>query len=100
MATTFLGSADSLFDVKMEELDKFVGSRQKFDHCGRQYEEHANGEFAVTMKRHFQRERSPKKDGNCWMTCSLRVTEGSFRGVAKELPCPFSVCRATKTRPR
>ena len=46
-----LGTAD----VKMEELDKFVGSRQKLDHCGRQYEEHANGEFAVTMKLHVQR---------------------------------------------
>ena len=84
-----LGTADSLFDVKMEELDKFVGSRQKFDHCGRQYEEHANGEFTVTMKLHVQRERFPKNDGNCWMTCSLRVINGSFRGVAKELPCPF-----------
>ena len=33
-----LGMADLLFDVKMEEQDKFV-----FDHCGRQYEEDADG---------------------------------------------------------
>ena len=90
-----LGAAD----VKMEELDKFVGSRQKFDHCGRQYEEHANGEFTVTMKLHVQREHFPKKDGNCWMTCSLRVIGGSFRG-GERVALPFSICRATKTGPR
>ena len=36
------GTGDDLFGLKLEELDKLVGfgsmKRQKFDHCGRQYE--------------------------------------------------------------
>ena len=80
-----LGAAD----VKMEELDKFVGSRQKFDHCGRQYEEHANGEFTVTMK-------LPRSEGTFseerWKLLDDMFTSCHWRdrsGVAKELPCPF-----------
>ena len=42
-----LGTGDELFESKLKELDKLVGfgsmKRQKFDHCVRQYEKHANG---------------------------------------------------------
>ena len=38
-----LGTGDELFESKLKELDKLVGfgsmKRQKFDQCGRQYEE-------------------------------------------------------------
>ena len=37
-----LGTGDDLFESKLKELDKLVGfslmKREKFDHCGRQYE--------------------------------------------------------------
>ena len=49
-----LGSGDELFESKLKELDKLVGfgsmKRQKFDHCGRQYEKHVNGEITISMK--------------------------------------------------
>ena len=86
-----LDTADSLFDVKMQELDKFVGSRQKFDHCGRQYEEHANGEFTVFDEAARSVGTFSEKKGNC-------CHNGSFRGVAKELPCPFQFVVQRKQR--
>ena len=53
-----LGSGDDLFELKMKELDKLVGfgsmKRQKFDHCGRQYEKHPNGEITISMKAYIQ----------------------------------------------
>ena len=45
-------------ESKLKELDKLVGfgsmKRQKFDHCGRQYEKHANGEITISMKAYIQ----------------------------------------------
>ena len=39
------------FESKLKELDELVGfgsmKRQKFDHCGRQYEKHANGKITI-----------------------------------------------------
>ena len=39
-----LGVGDDVFESKLKEFDKLVGfgslNRRKFDHCGRQYEEH------------------------------------------------------------
>ena len=43
-------------ELKLKEIDKLVGfgsmKRQKFDHCGRQYEKHPNGEITISMKAH------------------------------------------------
>ena len=53
-----LGTGDDLFESKMKELGKLVGfgsmKRQKFDHCWRQYEKHANGEITISMKHYIQ----------------------------------------------
>ena len=35
---------------------------QRFDHCARQYEEHADGEITVSMKLYVQRQRFPKME--------------------------------------
>ena len=49
-----LGTGDDLFELNLKELDKLVGlgsrKRQKFDHCGRQYEKHSNGEIIIFMR--------------------------------------------------
>ena len=46
-----LGTGDALFESKLKELDKLVGfgsmRRQKFDHCGMQYEKHGDGEITI-----------------------------------------------------
>ena len=60
-----LGTGDDLFESKLKELDELVGfgsmRRQKFDHCGRQYEGHANGE-----KHDFhQGMYSEREEGQC-----------------------------------
>ena len=48
------GTSDDVFESSLKELDKLVGfgsmKRQKFDHCGRQYEKHADGEITISMK--------------------------------------------------
>ena len=53
-----LGTGDDMFGSKLKKLDKLVefGSmkRQKFDHCGRQYEKHANGEITISMEAYIQ----------------------------------------------
>ena len=52
-----LGTGDDLFESKLK-LDKLVGfgsmMRLKFDHCGRQYEKHANGDITISMKAYIQ----------------------------------------------
>ena len=56
-----LGTGDELFESNTKELDKLVGfrsmKRQKFDHCGRQYDKHANGEISISMKAYIQNSR-------------------------------------------
>ena len=56
-----LGTGDELFESKLKELDKLVGfgsmTGQKFDHCGRQYEKHGNGEIRISMKAYIQNSR-------------------------------------------
>ena len=83
------------FDFRCQDGGSEQNLSQKFDHCARQYEEHGNGEITVSMKRYVQRQRFPKKDGNCWMTCSLRVINGPLRGITKVLlnPSQFVVQR-------
>ena len=53
-----LGAGDDLFELKLKELDKLVGfgsmNRQKFDHCGRQYEKLLGGEITSSMKAYVQ----------------------------------------------
>ena len=43
-----IGTGDDRFELKLKELDTLVGfgsmKRQKFEHCGRQFEKHASGE--------------------------------------------------------
>ena len=52
----YMGTGDGLFELKLKELDKLVGSvqRQNFVHCGRQYEKHVNGEITISMKAYVQ----------------------------------------------
>ena len=56
---TCLGTGGNVFESKLKELNKLVGfgsmKRQKFDHCGRQYEKHADGEVTISMKAKIQR---------------------------------------------
>ena len=56
-----LGTGDELFESKLKELDKLVGfgsmKRQKLDHCGRQYEKHADGEITISMKAYIQKKK-------------------------------------------
>ena len=53
-----LGTGDDPFELKLKELDELVGfgsvKRQKFDHCGRQYEKHHNGEITISTKAYTQ----------------------------------------------
>ena len=55
---------DDLFELKLKENDKLVGfgsmKRQKFDHCGRQYEKHPNGETTIFMKAYIQNLKKKK----------------------------------------
>ena len=81
-----------LFELKLKELDKFVGfgsmKRRKFDQCGRQYEKHPNGEITISMKAYIQnlekvcvtRERMKQLDDE------LSATEShEFRGINRFL---------------
>ena len=51
-------TGDDFFELKLKELDKLVGfgsmKRQKFDHCGRQYEKYPSGEITSSMKAYIQ----------------------------------------------
>ena len=53
-----LGTGSDRFELKLKELEKLVGIRlydaKKFEHCGRQYENHASGEFTISMKAYIQ----------------------------------------------
>ena len=54
-----LGTGDDLFELKLKEPDKLVAfdsmKRQKFDHCGRQYEKHPYGEITISMKAYMEK---------------------------------------------
>ena len=98
-----LETGDDLFESKLKELDKLVGfgsmQRQKFVHCGRQYEKHANGEMTISMKAYIQnlkkacltRERMGQLDDELSATESyeFRDINGCLRWVTKELLYPF-----------
>ena len=53
-----LGTGDDRFELKLGELDKLVGfgsiKRRKFEHCGSQYEKHADGEITISTNAHIQ----------------------------------------------
>ena len=83
---------------------------KKFDHCGRQYEKHPNGEITISMKGYIQnlekvcvaRERLSQLDDSSWER-KVMSSEGSMvlamgnKGVA----LPFSVrCESTPTEAR
>ena len=98
-----LGTGHELFESKLKELDKLVGfgtmKRQKFVHCGRQYEKHANGEITISMKAYIQnlRKADPTLERRKQLDDELSATEShEFRGingylqwVTKELLYPF-----------
>ena len=93
-----LGTGDDLFDLKLKEPDK-LGRLQKFDHCGRQYEKHRNGEITISMKAYIQnlkkvcltRERMKQLDDELSATESheFRGISGCLQWVTKELFNPF-----------
>ena len=90
-----LRTGDGLFELKLKELDKLVGfgsrQRQKFVHCGRLYEKHANGEITNSMKAYVQnlkkacltRERSTTE------AHEFRGVNGCLQWVTKQLHYPF-----------
>ena len=94
---------DDPFKSKLKELDKLVGldsmKRQKFDHCGRQYEKHANGEITISMKAYIQNlkkasltlQRAKQLDDELSATTShqFRGINGCLQWVTKELLHPF-----------
>ena len=53
-----LGTGTYLFESKLKELDKLHGfgsmKRQKFVHCGRQYEKHASGKITISIEAFIQ----------------------------------------------
>ena len=107
-----LGTGDELFESKLKELDKLVGfgsmKRQKFVHCGRQYEKHANGEITISMMAYIQNlrkaeltlERTKQLDDELSATESHEFpgTNGCLQLVTKELFYPFSVRRERAQR--
>ena len=83
--------------------------RQEFDHCGRQYEKHPNGEFSISMKANIQnlervcltRESMKQLDDELSATESheVRGTDGCLQWVTKELLYPFQfVVKALQRR--
>ena len=98
-----LGTGDELFWSKLRELDKLVGfglmKRQKFDHCGRQYEKHADGKITISMKAYIRNlrkanltlERAKQLDDELSATESheFRGINGCLRWVTKELLYSF-----------
>ena len=74
-------------------------TRQKFDHCGRQYEKHPNGEITASMKAYIQnlekvcqtRERMKQLDDELSATESHEFPgiNGCLQRVTKELFFPF-----------
>ena len=73
--------------------------RQKFDHCGRQYEKHADGEITISMKADIQNlkkasltlQRAKQMDDELSATTShqFRGINGCLQWVTKELLHPF-----------
>ena len=53
-----VGTGNDRFESKLKKLDELVGfglmKRQKFDHCGSQYEKHASVEITISMKAYIQ----------------------------------------------
>ena len=99
-----LGIGDELFESKkLKELDELIGfgsmKRQKFDHCGRQYEKHANGEITISIEAFIQnlkkasltRERMKQLDDELSATESneFRGINGCLQWATKELLYPF-----------
>ena len=89
-----LGTGDDVFESKLQKLDRLVGfgsmKRQKFDHCGGQYEKHAHGVITISMKVYIQNlrkacltlERTSESH-------EFRGIKGCLQSVTKELLCPF-----------
>ena len=98
-----LGTGDDLFESKLKELHKIVGfgsmKRSKFDHCGRQWEKHANGEITISMKAYIQnlrkidltRVRTKQLDDELSATESHEFggINGCLQWVTKKLLYPF-----------
>ena len=83
-----LGTRDDLFESRLKELDKLIGfgwmERQKFIHCGRQYEKHANGEISISMKTCIQnlQKACPTREHMKQPDDELSATErNEFRGI-------------------
>ena len=83
-----LGTSNELFESKLKELDKLIGfgsmKRQKFDHCGRQYEKHANVEITISMKAKIQnlRKASLTLERTKQLDHELQESEShEFRGI-------------------
>ena len=88
---------------KLKELDELIGfgsmKRQKFDHCGRQYEKHATGEITISTEAFIQnlkkacltRERMKQLDDELSATESneFRGINGCLQWATKELLYPF-----------
>ena len=84
-----LGTRDDLFQSRLKELDKLVGfgwmERQKFIHCGKLYEKHANGEISISTKACIQ---NLKKACMKQLDDELSATErNEFRGINGCLQC-------------
>ena len=82
-----LGTGEDLFESKLK-LDKLVGfgsmKRQKFDHCGRQYEKHGNGEIMISMKAYIRnlRKADLTLERTKQLDDELSATEShEFRGI-------------------
>ena len=98
-----LATGDDRFELKRKELDKLVGfgsmKRQKFEHCGRQYEKHASGEITISMKAKIRNlkkasltlQRAKQLDDEFSATESheFRGISGFLQWVTKELLNPF-----------
>ena len=98
----------------MKELDKVFGfgsvNRQKFDHCRRQYEKHANGKFTISMQGYIENlrkvcltlERANQLDDELSATESheFRGTNGYLQWVTKELLYPFHFVESFATEAR
>ena len=92
-----------LSESKLKELDKLVGfgsmKRQKFVHCGRQYEKHADGEITISMKAYIQNlrkadltlERMKQLDDELSASESheFRGINGCLQWVTRDLLYPF-----------
>ena len=98
-----LDTGDELFESKLKELDELVGfgsmKRQKFVHCGRQYEKHADGEITISMKAYIKNSRKAEltpdrtqqldDEHSASESHEFRGINGCLQWVTKESLFPF-----------